>query len=167
MGSRKAGGQQVSSHGALSQSELLGRRFAALWNWQDAPSRDAWRLLLTSGWLQKAGTAGAVQLPSPGTMGSGEGNTIIICILSPLAVNQTIITLSRTDTHTQQGHRPDAGNRNWGQWEESGAQQPPRAAPWFALSQLLVQPLLMGRHEAGKPVGHTPSCHRGSSLPLL
>ena len=39
----------LSSHFALSQPELSGRRFAAFWNWQDAPSRDALRLPLTSG----------------------------------------------------------------------------------------------------------------------
>lgn len=77
-------------------------------------------------------------------MVSGEGNAILICILRPLAANQTIITLSKTDTHAQQGHRPDAGNRNWGQWEESGVQQQqPQSCPLVRIeSQRLVQLLL-------------------------
>lgn len=113
-------------------------KLCSSWSCQDAPSRGASRLPLTPGWLERAGAAGAARLPWPGTMGSAEGNAALICILSPLAANQGARTLSRTGTGRQQGHGPDAGDRNWGQWEESGVQWEPQAGPCLALAPLLV-----------------------------
>lgn len=118
------------------------------------------RLPLTSGWLGRAGAAG---LHSSLPWHNGLGKEMLLWFVSSAPWLQTKVPELRAgQALTASKGQQDAGDRNWGQWEESGVQQEPQAGPCLALALLLVLCGVIWAGKAGRHLGITTA-----PLPLV